>query len=150
MLFLLNATGPDGLFDIDATLPILGVHFFVLFSFLHFFLYNPLQKKKEQRNIYTITNYNNTAIIILFLFNMLFNLEVFLNFIYDIEIIIFLYINYIHKKFLNFELIKFSLNIIGYYKLYLKKKFFLKKKYKKIIFIVIRMLSKKIIKKLYY
>nr|BBC77653.1 ATP synthase CF0 B' chain subunit II [Nitzschia sp. NIES-3576] len=148
MLVISNIKGPDGLFDLNATLPILGIHLFFLTIFLHFFFYNPLQKKKEQRNLYIIKNYNNVINIILFLSQMLLKLEIFLNSIYNIEIIIDLYLEYIHKKFLNFELKISYLSILKYCKLYLSKKKFLEKIYKITLVLFVNIHGKKIINKI--
>lgn len=60
-LFLsLEKTG--GLFDIDATLPVLTIQFFLLVQLLSFFLFNPIQKLLKQREEEVEINLKNARL----------------------------------------------------------------------------------------
>jgi len=58
LIIISNAdiSGPGGLFDFGATLPIVAFQFLILMIILNIFLYNPLLNILEQRNEYIITN----------------------------------------------------------------------------------------------
>ena len=53
---ILSVEGPDGLFDIDATLPIVAIQFILLMIILNIILYNPLLKQIEERKEYILVN----------------------------------------------------------------------------------------------
>jgi|TARA_B110000240_G_scaffold186409_1_gene223015 F-type H+-transporting ATPase subunit b len=48
--------GPGGLFDIDATLPLVAIQFVLLMVLLNIILYNPLLTIIEERKEYILTN----------------------------------------------------------------------------------------------
>ena len=48
--------GPGGLFDIDATLPVVAIQFVLLMVLLNIILYNPLLTIIEERKEYILTN----------------------------------------------------------------------------------------------
>jgi F-type H+-transporting ATPase subunit b len=48
--------GPGGLFDIDATLPLVAIQFLLLMVILNIILYNPLLTIIEERKEYILTN----------------------------------------------------------------------------------------------
>jgi len=48
--------GPGGLFDIDATLPLVAIQFLLLMVILNIVLYNPLLTIIEERKEYILTN----------------------------------------------------------------------------------------------
>lgn len=50
-----NATGPGGLFDINATLPLVAIQFLILMIVLNLILFTPLLAVIEERNEYILT-----------------------------------------------------------------------------------------------
>ena len=56
LMSTLEASGPGGLFDIDATLPLVGLQFLLLMVFLNIILYNPLLTVIEERKEYILKN----------------------------------------------------------------------------------------------
>ena len=50
-----NASGPGGLFDIDATLPLVAIQFLILMVILNIILFTPLLAVIEERNEYILT-----------------------------------------------------------------------------------------------
>nr|YP_009497324.1 ATP synthase CF0 B' subunit [Biddulphia biddulphiana]AWT40037.1 ATP synthase CF0 B' subunit [Biddulphia biddulphiana] len=56
-----EANGPDGLFDIDATLPLIAIQFLVLMVILNIILYSPLLTVIAERKEYILTNLTNAA-----------------------------------------------------------------------------------------
>jgi len=59
ILILLSSSevnGPGGLFDINATLPLVAAQFLVLMVILNIILYNPLLNIIEERKDYILTN----------------------------------------------------------------------------------------------
>ena len=51
-----EVTGPGGLFDINATLPLVAIQFLVLMVVLNIILYNPLLTIITERNEYILNN----------------------------------------------------------------------------------------------
>ena len=51
-----DVNGPGGLFDIDATLPLVAIQFLLLMVILNIVLYNPLLTIIEERKEYILTN----------------------------------------------------------------------------------------------
>jgi F-type H+-transporting ATPase subunit b len=51
-----EVNGPGGLFDIDATLPLVAIQFLLLMVILNIVLYNPLLTTIEERKEYILTN----------------------------------------------------------------------------------------------
>ena len=51
-----EVNGPGGLFDIDATLPLVAIQFVLLMVVLNIILYNPLLTIIEERKEYILTN----------------------------------------------------------------------------------------------
>ena len=51
-----EVTGPGGLFDINATLPLVAIQFLVLLVILNIILYNPLLNIITERNEYILNN----------------------------------------------------------------------------------------------
>jgi len=51
-----EASGPGGLFDINATLPLVAIQFLLLMLILNTILYNPLLTIIEERKEYILTN----------------------------------------------------------------------------------------------
>ena len=51
-----EASGPGGLFDIDATLPLVAIQFVLLMVLLNVILYNPLLTIIEERKEYILVN----------------------------------------------------------------------------------------------
>jgi len=51
-----EVSGPGGLFDINATLPLVGIQFILLVIILNIILYNPLLTIIEERKEYILTN----------------------------------------------------------------------------------------------
>ena len=49
-------SGPGGLFDFDATLPLVAIQFLLLMVILNIILYNPLLTVIEERKEYILTN----------------------------------------------------------------------------------------------
>ena len=56
LMSTLEASGPGGLFDIDATLPLVGLQFLLLMVLLNIILYNPLLTVIEERKEYILKN----------------------------------------------------------------------------------------------
>ena len=57
-----EVTGPGGLFDFDATLPLVAIQFLVLMGILNFLLYNPLLTAIKDRNDFILNNLSTAAI----------------------------------------------------------------------------------------
>lgn len=53
--------GPGGLFDIDATLPLVAIQFLLLMVILNIILYNPLLNIISKRNEYILNNLNKSS-----------------------------------------------------------------------------------------
>jgi F-type H+-transporting ATPase subunit b len=53
--------GPGGLFDIDATLPLVAIQFVLLMIVLNILLYNPLLTVIAERNEYILNNLNKAS-----------------------------------------------------------------------------------------
>lgn len=53
--------GPGGLFDLDATLPLVGIQFLLLMIILNVILYNPLLTIIEERKEYILTNLSEAS-----------------------------------------------------------------------------------------
>lgn len=51
-----EVSGPGGLFDINATLPLVAIQFLLLMVILNIILYSPLLKIMEERKEYILTN----------------------------------------------------------------------------------------------
>jgi len=51
-----EVTGPGGLFDIDATLPLVAIQFLLLMVILNIILYSPLLTVITERNEYVLNN----------------------------------------------------------------------------------------------
>jgi F-type H+-transporting ATPase subunit b len=56
--------GPGGLFDIDATLPLVAIQFILLMVILNIILYNPLLTIIEERKEYILTNLSEASKIL--------------------------------------------------------------------------------------
>ena len=54
-------SGPGGLFDIDATLPLVAIQFLLLMVILNIILYNPLLTVIEERKEYILTNLSKAS-----------------------------------------------------------------------------------------
>jgi F-type H+-transporting ATPase subunit b len=52
----IETSGPGGLFDIGATLPLVAIQFLLLMFILNILLYNPLLKIITERNEFILTN----------------------------------------------------------------------------------------------
>jgi F-type H+-transporting ATPase subunit b len=59
-----EVSGPGGLFDIDATLPLVAVQFIFLMFVLNIVLYNPLLTIIEERKEYILTNLGRASEIL--------------------------------------------------------------------------------------
>lgn len=59
-----EVSGPGGLFDIDATLPLVAIQFLVLMSILNIILYNPLLSIIEERKEYILANLSKASEIL--------------------------------------------------------------------------------------
>jgi F-type H+-transporting ATPase subunit b len=57
-------SGPGGLFDIDATLPLVAIQFLLLMVILNVILYNPLLTIIEERKEYILTNLSKASEIL--------------------------------------------------------------------------------------
>jgi F-type H+-transporting ATPase subunit b len=57
-------SGPGGLFDIDATLPLVAIQFVLLVVILNVILYNPLLTIIEERKEYILTNLGRASEIL--------------------------------------------------------------------------------------
>ena len=56
LILSLEVNGPGGLFDIDATLPLVAIQFVLLMIILNIILYSPLLTIIEERKEYILTN----------------------------------------------------------------------------------------------
>nr|WAJ57614.1 ATP synthase CF0 subunit II [Actinocyclus sp. (in: diatoms)] len=56
-----ETNGPGGLFDIDATLPLVAIQFVLLMIVLNILLYNPLLTVIAERNEYILNNLNKAS-----------------------------------------------------------------------------------------
>ena len=57
-------SGPGGLFDFDATLPLVAIQFLLLMVILNIILYNPLLTIIEERKDYILTNLSKASEIL--------------------------------------------------------------------------------------
>jgi F-type H+-transporting ATPase subunit b len=57
-------SGPGGLFDLDATLPLVAIQFILLMIILNIILYNPLLTIIEERKEYILTNLGKASEIL--------------------------------------------------------------------------------------
>ena len=67
----LEVIGPGGLFDIDATLPLVAVQFLLLMVILNVILYTPLLSIIAERNQYIFDKINSQLELFLKLFKLL-------------------------------------------------------------------------------
>lgn len=56
-----DVSGPGGLFDLDATLPLVAIQFLLLMVILNIILYNPLLTIIEERKEYILTNLSKAS-----------------------------------------------------------------------------------------
>ena len=56
LIFSSEINGPGGLFDLDATLPLIAIQFVLLMIVLNIILYNPVLLVIEERKEYILTN----------------------------------------------------------------------------------------------
>ena len=56
-----EVSGPGGLFDIDATLPLVAIQFLLLMVILNIVLYNPLLTVIDERKEYILTNLSKAS-----------------------------------------------------------------------------------------
>jgi len=59
-----EVSGPGGLFDIDATLPLVAIQFLLLMVILNIILYSPLLTIIEERKEYILTNLGKASEIL--------------------------------------------------------------------------------------
>ena len=59
-----EVSGPGGLFDINATLPLVAIQFLLLMVILNVLLYNPLLTIIEERKEYILTNLSEASKIL--------------------------------------------------------------------------------------
>jgi F-type H+-transporting ATPase subunit b len=59
-----EVSGPGGLFDLDATLPLVAIQFLLLMVILNVILYNPLLTIIEERKEYILTNLSKASEIL--------------------------------------------------------------------------------------
>jgi len=59
-----EVSGPGGLFDINATLPLVGIQFILLMVILNIILYSPLLTIIEERKEYILTNLGKASEIL--------------------------------------------------------------------------------------
>ena len=59
-----EVSGPGGLFDIDATLPLVAIQFILLMALLNVILYNPLLTVIEERKEYILVNLGQASEIL--------------------------------------------------------------------------------------
>lgn len=66
-ILILNSriSGPGGLFDFDATLPLVSIQFVLLVIILNIILYNPLLTIIEERKQYILTNLGKASEILI-------------------------------------------------------------------------------------
>jgi len=62
--FSILISRPGGLFDIDATLPLVAIQFLLLMVILNIILYNPLLTVIEERKEYILTNLSKASEIL--------------------------------------------------------------------------------------
>ena len=62
---LKEVSGPGGLFDINATLPLIAIQFILLVILLNIILYKPLLTIIEERKEYILTNLGKASEILL-------------------------------------------------------------------------------------
>jgi F-type H+-transporting ATPase subunit b len=58
---ILDVNGPGGLFDIDATLPLVAIQFILLMFILNAILFTPLLTVIDDRNEFILTNLSKAA-----------------------------------------------------------------------------------------
>jgi len=56
-----EVSGPGGLFDFDATLPLIAIQFLLLMVILNIILYNPLLTVIDERKEYILTNLSKAS-----------------------------------------------------------------------------------------
>ena len=56
-----EVSGPGGLFDLDATLPLIAIQFLLLMVILNIILYNPLLTVIDERKEYILTNLSKAS-----------------------------------------------------------------------------------------
>jgi F-type H+-transporting ATPase subunit b len=56
-----KVVGPGGLFDLDATLPLVAIQFLLLMVILNLILYNPLLTIMDERKEYILTNLSQAS-----------------------------------------------------------------------------------------
>ena len=56
-----EVSGPGGLFDLDATLPLIAIQFLLLMVILNIILYNPLLTIIDERKEYILTNLSKAS-----------------------------------------------------------------------------------------
>jgi len=56
LIFSSEVSGPGGLFDLDATLPLVAIQFVFLMIILNIILYSPVLAVIEERKEYILTN----------------------------------------------------------------------------------------------
>nr|ULD16289.1 ATP synthase CF0 subunit II [Cylindrotheca closterium] len=56
-----EVSGPGGLFDLDATLPLIAIQFLLLMVILNVILYNPLLTVIDERKEYILTNLSKAS-----------------------------------------------------------------------------------------
>jgi F-type H+-transporting ATPase subunit b len=59
-----EVSGPGGLFDIDATLPLVAIQFLLLMVILNIILYSPLLTIIEERKEYILTNLGKASALL--------------------------------------------------------------------------------------
>jgi F-type H+-transporting ATPase subunit b len=59
-----EVSGPGGLFDLNATLPLVAIQFVLLMFILNIVLYNPLLTIIEERKEYILTNLSEASKIL--------------------------------------------------------------------------------------
>jgi F-type H+-transporting ATPase subunit b len=59
-----EVVGPGGLFDLDATLPLVAIQFLLLMVVLNLILYNPLLTIIEERKEYILTNLSQASTLL--------------------------------------------------------------------------------------
>jgi len=59
-----EVSGPGGLFDLNATLPLVAIQFVLLMFILNIVLYNPLLTIIEERKDYILTNLSEASKIL--------------------------------------------------------------------------------------
>ena len=61
LIFSSEVSGPGGLFDLGATLPLIAIQFILLMIILNIILYNPVLTVIEERKEYILTNLGKAA-----------------------------------------------------------------------------------------